>query len=40
MLCLGLDYGDGDVDDLIFSFSIPCSADPVAVFDSVVITVE
>lgn len=78
MLCLGLDYGDGDlfhwennsgfgedhfftvetstppgyfiprrmvsgkgdVNDLIFSFSIPRSADPVAVFDSLVNAVE
>jgi len=78
MLCLGLDYGDGDlfhwinnsgfgndhfftvetstppgyflpqrmasgqgdVGDLIFNFSIPRSADPLAVFDSMVKAVE
>jgi cell division protein ZipA len=32
--------GGGDVDDLIFYFSIPCSADPVAVFDSMANAVE
>ena len=32
--------GDGDVDDLFFNFSIPRSADPVAVFDSMADVVE
>ena len=32
--------GDGDVDDLMFSFSIPRSADPVAVFDSMLSAVQ
>jgi cell division protein ZipA len=32
--------GEGDVDDLIFNFSIPRSADPVAVFDSMANAVE
>jgi cell division protein ZipA len=32
--------GKGDVADLIFGFSIPRSADPVAVFDSMANTVE
>lgn len=32
--------GHGDVDDLMFNFSIPRSADPVAVFDSMVNAVE
>jgi cell division protein ZipA len=32
--------GKGDVADLIFGFSIPRSADPVAVFDSMANAVE
>lgn len=32
--------GEGDLDDLIFSFSIPRSADPVAVFESMANAVE
>lgn len=32
--------GEGDVDDLIFYFSIPRSADPLAVYDSMVRAVE
>lgn len=32
--------GDGDVEDLVFGFSIPRSADPVAVFDSMANAVE
>ncbi|MCA9142609.1 MAG: hypothetical protein KDB05_07475 [Planctomycetales bacterium] len=32
--------GDGDVDDLMFNFSIPRSADPVAVFDSMLSAVQ
>lgn len=32
--------GEGDVDDLMFNFSIPRSADPVSVFDSMVNAVE